>query len=637
MPDPAALIELLLRSTVVVGVFCLVWTFAPRPTHPTRRHEILAGMMAGLLLALGVAATGHRIDVAIPSSEPPPLPASRPSAAAAILGAATGPAPTLAPPSRAGESRVPHELDEVTLASEPPAVRALSADPAAAGRRASGEPEARQAPFGDPATWALAIWAIGGAILLVWFSLGAVELVGLSRRSIRVADPGWRSELAACTESLGLPRAPRLSWSSEVAVPLAWGFGRGRILIPEDAMSWTPDRRRAVLLHELAHLRRRDTAWTWLGELVRAAYWPNAFVWWLLGRLRQESEEACDAAVVGAGIHPAAYARDLLELTHGERRGTPARAAMALGPARGFQRRLEALLSGDGPGHSGGSPVPRAPALAVGVLTTALALSAWAHTVPDERASRTARLLAALGHGDAEARERAAWGLGELESRAAVPALVERLHDAEPSVRVMAAWALGEIKDPAAVGPLLEALGEPDPLVLEMVVRAIGEIEDPRAVPPLAPLALEARSSDGLRSAAVWALGEIGSPGARATVREVLAAGSGEARLAAVEALSGSREREDLAALASRLDDPDPELRARVTHALGHPAGTSFARARLIEALTDADPEVRRASAEAWGRARDPAAVAPLIRRLRDPDVRVRIAATWALDEIQSE
>ena len=76
----------------------------------------------------------------------------------------------------------------------------------------------------------------------------------------------------------------------------------------------SPDELGAVLSHELAHVRRHDWCVQIAAEGVRALLWFNPLVWIACRRLRRESEQACDDAVLGNGVPARAYASHLLEL-----------------------------------------------------------------------------------------------------------------------------------------------------------------------------------------------------------------------------------------------------------------------------------------------------------------------------------
>jgi beta-lactamase regulating signal transducer with metallopeptidase domain len=69
-----------------------------------------------------------------------------------------------------------------------------------------------------------------------------------------------------------------------------------------------------VLGHELAHIRRSDWLVQLLAEVLRSVYWFNPVVWIACRRLRLESEQACDDAVLEMGVEGGAYATELIDL-----------------------------------------------------------------------------------------------------------------------------------------------------------------------------------------------------------------------------------------------------------------------------------------------------------------------------------
>ena len=92
------------------------------------------------------------------------------------------------------------------------------------------------------------------------------------------------------------------------------GVLRPRVLLPAAAAAWPAERLRAVLVHELGHVRRHDTAIQLAAQVACALYWWNPLAWVAAARLRVEREHACDDLVLGAGVLPSAYATDLLEV-----------------------------------------------------------------------------------------------------------------------------------------------------------------------------------------------------------------------------------------------------------------------------------------------------------------------------------
>ena len=106
------------------------------------------------------------------------------------------------------------------------------------------------------------------------------------------------------------------------------------------------------------------------------------------------------------------------------------------------------------------------------------------------------------------ARRNAAWALGALGNRTAVPLLTRTLRDTEAPVRRRGAWALGALDSSEAVPALVEALKDSDAGVREQVAWALGAIDDRRAVDGLIGALTD--SAAGVRKQAAWALGAIG-------------------------------------------------------------------------------------------------------------------------------
>ena len=99
-----------------------------------------------------------------------------------------------------------------------------------------------------------------------------------------------------------------------------------------------------MLLHELAHVRRRDCLTHWLGLAACSAYWFNPLAWYAAARLRAEREQACDDLVLEAGERPSDYAAQLLGVAHAPSPHAPAPAAMAMARPSGLETRLTSIL-----------------------------------------------------------------------------------------------------------------------------------------------------------------------------------------------------------------------------------------------------------------------------------------------------
>ncbi len=97
--------------------------------------------------------------------------------------------------------------------------------------------------------------------------------------------------------------------------PITWGVFQPVILLPKKSLYWSRERLHAVLLHELAHVRRRDSFTQSVALLICAVYWLNPLVWLAARALRREAEMAADDTVIRSGFRPSTYAGQLLQLS----------------------------------------------------------------------------------------------------------------------------------------------------------------------------------------------------------------------------------------------------------------------------------------------------------------------------------
>lgn len=161
-------------------------------------------------------------------------------------------------------------------------------------------------------------------------------------------------------------------------MPMTWGALRPVVLLPAVARSWPAARRREVLLHELAHVRRGDWAARLMAALICAMHWFNPLAWLAARRLRDEQELACDDAVLASGARPSDYAAHLLDVARGLR--TPfvtAGATVAMARPSQLTGRLLAVLD-DSRAHVAGASIRSARAVWCAGLLAVLPLGAAA-------------------------------------------------------------------------------------------------------------------------------------------------------------------------------------------------------------------------------------------------------------------
>ena len=147
-------------------------------------------------------------------------------------------------------------------------------------------------------------------------SLVVTLLLGMARANRLFRDgapvpPEIEEKVAGIAHDLALQGPVELRVSARVPVPVTWGLRRPRVLLPTCARLWPSPRLRRVMLHELAHVKRRDWATGVVAELARCVHWFNPLVWIALHQVRSERERACDDQVLVSGAKPSDYAQDL--------------------------------------------------------------------------------------------------------------------------------------------------------------------------------------------------------------------------------------------------------------------------------------------------------------------------------------
>ena len=210
--------------------------------------------------------------------------------------------------------------------------------------RTSDVADVGRTPPGSIWEFVLFAWIAGAFLLLGRLMMGVVSAWWTSRVAVPIEDPGWLEIVAELKTRLGISGEIRVLRSSWVSTPMAWGILRPALLLPNQALSWPVDRRRAVLLHELAHVKRRDCLVHIVVHATRALHWMNPVAWIGARRIRTEREHACDDMVLRAGAVSADYAAFLLDVAcHGGDRRL-GWAAVAMARPSELEGRLLAIL-----------------------------------------------------------------------------------------------------------------------------------------------------------------------------------------------------------------------------------------------------------------------------------------------------
>src|SRR5262245_5160252 len=215
-----------------------------------------------------------------------------------------------------------------------------------------------KAPAKAPAAPPLLFPAFFAALFVAWMTGALITLarsiknhLGVRRalnraQSVRPADLG-------CDESaLSAMGKVSIRLTTEIHSPILFGVFRPTVLLPADIAGWTtPDERVAMILHELAHVARRDTIVNLFQAALSVIFFFHPLVRYASRQLSLEREMACDDRVVASGAAAEVYAAGILKVAE--------RSVIAVGPPSGahqlaifgarqiLERRLEMILNTD--------------------------------------------------------------------------------------------------------------------------------------------------------------------------------------------------------------------------------------------------------------------------------------------------
>jgi TonB family protein len=246
--------------------------------------------------------------------------------------------------------------------------------------------------------WLLALYIVGLLLLVARITAGEVRVRAIVKHSRLFETTEVKSVFRHACLRMRISRAVEVRTSAQIAIPFTWGVLRPTILLPEEAREWPAKQLELVLVHELAHVSRRDCFTQMLAQAACALYWFHPLVWLAAFQMRKDRERACDDLVLGLG-HPATqYAECLLSLGRSLRALDPLRSTgVAMAHPSNLEVRMKALLDA-GLNHK---PIRIERALAATALAVALLLPAAAvhATAKDVAASRAPARLLTTGKG----------------------------------------------------------------------------------------------------------------------------------------------------------------------------------------------------------------------------------------------
>jgi HEAT repeat protein/beta-lactamase regulating signal transducer with metallopeptidase domain len=493
----------------------------------------------------------------------------------------------------------------------------------------------------------LAIWLAGATLLLARLGGGAAALRGIVGRARPASETAWGWELQRIADREAGAVAIRLLQSDEVGMPLTTGVLHPTVILPSAADEWTPERRRAVLRHELAHVRRHDVLTHLLAKIACALHWPNPFVWGAARRMRAESERACDDLVLATGTQASEYAEHLLSIVRAAGRRHAPSPALPFAQRSDFEGRLLRILEPNVRRH--GVTRGSAALVTLALAVTAIPLAAMGPRRAPSPPLSIGSLVVGAG-ADGMTPVDAQDPVSPTPTPTPTPRPVQPMDEPQPApqpdprpqprprplqpMEPMQSRAGSSVASAAAIAGLTTALGDADVEVRRAAVSALGSLEDPRAIEALMQ-ALRSDEDAEVRKAAAWALGQLEDRKAVPALTTALRQdGDIEVRKMSAWALGQIEDEGAVEALGAALGDQSAEVRSTSVWALGQieaPASVRF----LVPLLRDADAETRKQTAWALGQIESREAVGPLSAAVKDESIEVRETAVWALGQIE--
>jgi beta-lactamase regulating signal transducer with metallopeptidase domain len=243
-----------------------------------------------------------------------------------------------------------HRPDDVnvSVASGSSAVPALETARALAPESPSMETNSPQAvgnrEFYSLATrCAVGCWLAGALFMSGRFAFGYSILLVRARRINDVPEVEWRIAAQEAAHKLQISDEIKLLQSGENYAPAVWGFRVPLVLLPT-LTGWSRERRLVILLHEFAHIKRKDSRTLLIQQIVAALYWFHPIVRLSLTAARRTCEQACDDLVLDAGVRPCDYADHLVEISQSLLPGKATQAVFCLMGTSSLEGRLIAIL-----------------------------------------------------------------------------------------------------------------------------------------------------------------------------------------------------------------------------------------------------------------------------------------------------
>jgi beta-lactamase regulating signal transducer with metallopeptidase domain len=167
--------------------------------------------------------------------------------------------------------------------------------------------------FNKHAALIVTIWFVFFSARLIRMLSGLLYIQRLRHRGIQPAPTYWKQRLETLAQSLQTGRSVQLLESALTKVPVVIGWLKPLMLVPAGFFTQlNPDQVEAVLLHELAHIRRRDYLVNLVQSFVETIFFFNPAVLWVSSLIREDREACCDELAIAVTNDKPTYVEALV-------------------------------------------------------------------------------------------------------------------------------------------------------------------------------------------------------------------------------------------------------------------------------------------------------------------------------------
>jgi beta-lactamase regulating signal transducer with metallopeptidase domain len=199
--------------------------------------------------------------------------------------------------------------------------------------------------FENNAKWLVMLWFAGFIFFLARFGGSIWYVYRMKTHKVFSAVEYWQNNLRGLSIKLGLNKKVSLVESAMAKIPMTIGYLKPVILLPVGTLSGVPPQQiEAILLHELAHILRKDYLLNILQSIVELIFFYHPLTWWISNQIRNEREHICDDLAIGIHHDQINYIKALTTMEELNSK-TPQLASALTGNRKQLLARVQRILS----------------------------------------------------------------------------------------------------------------------------------------------------------------------------------------------------------------------------------------------------------------------------------------------------